>query len=151
MRIILILFLLSTTVAHAQFPWDPRPKGDGIAGFTSYSKGWKIIQESGTIHGTVIQFNRELRGCGDVVSSAVAILKRKNDTLRVIMTCFDKRLSAGQDITIKVEKWQPGFGPGLPIDDEYFMEQRKKGLYLYRVNEYDEIVAKTIFGRPIDR
>ena len=141
---------IGTSLASvAQAPWNPRPKGEGVAGFTSYSDKWKIVQESGKIHGTVVKFNRALRGCGDVVSSSVAILKRQSDTIRVIMLCYNKTLSPGQSVTIEVEKWESGFGPGLPTDDEYYGEHRMKGQHLYRVNEYDEIVAKTVFGKPV--
>jgi hypothetical protein len=147
--LILLAFIASAIPTHAQYPWDPHPQGEGIVGFNTYSHTWKIIKTRGTLNGTVLKFTRQMRGCGDVVSSSVAILKRPHDTIRVIMTCNGAVLLPGQQVTIKVSKWHSGFGPGLPVDDEYFMEQKKKGMYVYRVNEFDETVSKTVFGRPV--
>ena len=119
-----------------------------LVGTNSFSFHWKIIAESGTTIGTIIKFNPAHGRCGNEIVSAVAILKRENDTIRVILPCFRRNLELGNQVTIEVFA-NPKSCTLIPQDVNYTIEEKKNGRELFRVNEYDESITSTIFGSVI--
>jgi hypothetical protein len=111
----------------------------------SFSFHWKIIADSGTTSGTIIKFNPAHGRCGIEKVSAVAILKRENDTIRVILPCCRHTLKPGDQVAIKIFA-NPKSSLLIPQDVEYTINEKKKGFELFRVNEYDETILSTVFG-----
>ncbi len=110
----------------------------------SFACEWKIVEGPGQISGTVLQFNRELRGCGDVMDASAAIIKTNKDTIRIILCCFGRDLAPGQEVKVQLGKWQNHCPP--PQDDNYSREEFSKEREFTRMNEYDKIILKTAFG-----
>ncbi len=112
---------------------------------SSFSFHWNIIARNGTTSGEIIKFNNARGKCGIHPVAAVAIIKRKLDTIRVILPCHNKLLYFGSNVNIEIIN-PTNQSIIVPQDVKYSIEQEKKKLHLYRVNEYDEIVTKTIYG-----
>jgi hypothetical protein len=115
----------------------------------SFSCQWKITANTGSLKGEVISFTRQQGRCGDEFVAAVAILKTATDTVRAILECYRYILEPGEIITVKIYR-EPFCGIGVPQDIAYALATRKQGKLIYRVNEWDEVVKKTIFGGVID-
>ncbi len=112
----------------------------------SYSCGWKIIARRGRVSGQIIEFTEEQGRCGIEYVAAVAIIKTKKDTLRVIIGCFRDTLKVGENIRIRITGMPNYDDVHIPVDELYFDEQEKIGNPIVRVNKYDATITKTVFG-----
>ena len=86
------------------------------------------------------------RRCGIEWTASVCIIKTENDTIRAILQCFHEELKKGQKVTIGPDT-EPDFDVGVPVDSKFFQLTSKNGKPLWRINKFDTIVTKTVFGR----
>ncbi len=98
--------------------------------------------------GEVIEFTPQQARCKEEWGAAVVLIRHKNDTIRAILECFNDTLQAGTRVVIKPTR-EPDFDLTTPTDWEYYWEQVKNGLHIFRVNKYDDQVMKTVFGRIV--
>ncbi len=120
---------------HTGIPWNCR-----LVNGTKFACKWKIIADSGRTEGAIIKFSAMQGRCGEEYVGAVAIIKRKTDTIRVIMPCYRYILEEGQAVNFKIVA--PSDNISLPCS----LPWGYKGNEPERVNEYDERVRATVFG-----
>ena len=100
------------------------------------------------IQGYVIDYVKMPRRCGIEWTASVCILRTENDTIRVILQCFQKELKKGQKVIITQVK-EPDTDVGVPMDSEFFQNTSKNGKPIWRINKYDALISKTVFGHVI--
>ncbi len=109
---------------------------------------WNIIADSGRTSGTVIWFGPEPGRCGVEYVGAVAMIKRdkEQDIIRVILPCFSFKKDSGDIVKIKIIK-PVNMSMEIPTSWPWGKQPARGEKVVYRLNQYDKTVLKTVFGR----
>ncbi len=111
----------------------------------SFACKWRMTADTGTITGKVIRFHKMQGRCGTELTAAVMILATNIDSIRIILPCFKGYIRTGDSVKVKITD-EPTTDISIPQNTDYHLQQKKIGLDLYSLDEFDDTIFITAFG-----
>lgn len=112
----------------------------------SFACKWKVFADTGTLRGKVLKFHKMNGRCGDELSAAAMVVLRNDDTVRVIVPCFNGKIRVDDNVVVEIIK-EPTSDIAIPQNSDFHLKSQKKGQDIYSLDEFDETVINTVFGR----
>ena len=109
----------------------------------SFQCKWAFFKLSDTTQGIVIKYEKQSTPCGVLATASLAIIKTKQDTIRVIALCDENNYRVGQKVKL-IPANEPSFQVNIPSYYDYFDKTKKK--YYIRSNSFDETVVRTTWA-----
>ena len=148
------ILLLSVNIVSAQKPrampspkdWSHSKKNCHHLLSNSSQCGWVFFNIKGTLQGTIVSWNDAPKSDKPGTAAAVAIIKTNRDTVRVLLL-ENKTMKPGQTIKL-APATEPDVDVSVALDRDFYLHEEKEGGKPFcRINEYDQRIVRTTWGK----